>query len=214
MYEYRDLVGIDMVFRGSLRGAPSLRAWDLTATTFPDRSFAAIACLSVVEHGVDIDAYLREASRLLRPGGFLVTSTDFWCEPVDVAGREAYGGPVRIFGPADLASWVEMAAGHDLEAVRRSTSAARRVATGTPRPAVHFANSSCAAAEARSRRVARARGMDRCPHGAPFPLVVVRRAGLASLVRRPSASCRAAEAARSPSARPSATRHSGRLRVG
>ena len=47
-----------------------------------------------------------------------MTSTDFWCEPVDVAGREAYGGPVRIFGPADLASWVEMAAGHDLEAVR------------------------------------------------------------------------------------------------
>ncbi len=119
MYEYRDLVGIDLVFEASLREGPiRYEPMDLTATTFPDRSFAAIACLSVVEHGVDIDTYLREASRLLRPGGFLVTSTDFWCEPVDVAGREAYGGPVRIFGPADLASWVEMAARHDLEAVR------------------------------------------------------------------------------------------------
>ena len=119
LYEYRDLVGIDLVFEEPIREGPiRYEPMDLTATTFPDRSFAAIACLSVVEHGVDIERYLAEASRLRRPGGVLVTSTDFWCEPVDVEGKEAYGGPVRIFDPADLAAWVEIAARHGLEPER------------------------------------------------------------------------------------------------
>jgi hypothetical protein len=116
LYEYRALDGIDLVFEAELRDGPiRYRPMDLTATTFPDRSFAAIACLSVVEHGVDIERYLAEAGRLLRPGGILVTSTDFWCEPVEVAGLEAYGGAVRIFGPEDLAGWVAIADRHGLE---------------------------------------------------------------------------------------------------
>ena len=119
LYEYRALDGIDLVFDAELRDGPiHYRPMDLTATTFPDRSFAAIACLSVVEHGVDIERYLAEAGRLLRPGGILVTSTDFWCEPVDVAGLEAYGGAVRIFGPEDLAGWVAIADRHGLEPLR------------------------------------------------------------------------------------------------
>jgi SAM-dependent methyltransferase len=119
LYEYRELDGIDLVFEAEVRDGPiRYRPMDLTATTFPNGSFAAIACLSVVEHGVDIERYLGEAGRLLRPGGVLVTSTDFWCEPVDVTGLEAYGGPVRIFGPEDLAGWLDTAAGHGLEPVR------------------------------------------------------------------------------------------------
>ena len=119
LYEYRALDGIDLVFDAELRDGPiRYRRMDLTATTFPDGAFAAIACLSVVEHGVDIERYLAEASRLLRPGGVLVTSTDFWCEPVDTSGLEAYGGTVRIFDPGDLAGWLEIAARHGLAPVR------------------------------------------------------------------------------------------------
>ena len=36
-------------------------------------------------------------------------STDFWCEPLDVEGKEAYGTPVRIFVPDDIRSFVEKA---------------------------------------------------------------------------------------------------------
>ena len=119
LYEYRQLEGIDLVFQAEVRDGPiRYRRMDLTATTFPDRSFEAIACLSVVEHGVDMERYFAEAARLLRPGGVLVTSTDFWCEPVDVAGLEAYGGQVRIFDPADLASWLQVADRRGLEPVR------------------------------------------------------------------------------------------------
>jgi len=75
---------------------------DLTKTSFPERSFAAIASLSVVEHGVDLDAYLAEAARILRPGGLLFTSTDYWCEPIDTTAQTAYGHEVRIHTPADF----------------------------------------------------------------------------------------------------------------
>ena len=119
LYGYRDLQGIDLVWKAPARTGPiRFQPMDLTRTTFADRSFAAIACLSVVEHGVDIPAYLREAARLLRPGGLLVTSTDFWCGPIETADLTAYGGPVRIFTPADIAGWLPLAESVGLVPVR------------------------------------------------------------------------------------------------
>ncbi len=64
---------------------------DLVSTTYPDGFFRAITCISVIEHGVDPAAYLREMSRILRPGGVLLTSTDYWSEPIDCEGIFPYG---------------------------------------------------------------------------------------------------------------------------
>jgi hypothetical protein len=63
----------------------------------------------VIEHGVPVDAYLREAARLLRPGGLLITSTDFWCDGVATDGLEAYGAPVKVFTAADVTACVQAA---------------------------------------------------------------------------------------------------------
>jgi SAM-dependent methyltransferase len=119
LYGYRRLVGIDLVTPHDVVDGPiqSYRM-DLTRTTFKSGAFSAIACLSVIEHGVAFDEYIAEAWRLLRPGGVLVTSTDFWCAPLDTEGKEAYGTPVRIFQPADMRSLLDTAdrAGFRLDA--------------------------------------------------------------------------------------------------
>ncbi len=119
LYGYRNLHGIDLVYDGPVRLGPiAYQAMDLTATSFPDGSFDAITCLSVIEHGVPLDAYLDEARRLLRPGGLLITSTDFWSEPVDTGGREAYGVPITIFTPTQMEAFVVAAAERGLRPVR------------------------------------------------------------------------------------------------
>jgi SAM-dependent methyltransferase len=118
-YGFWNLRGVDLVYDKPIaRGPIRLERMDLTRTTFPDHSFAAIASLSVIEHGVDEDAYLAEAARLLRPGGLLFTSTDYWCEPVDTGGQTAYGQPVDVKVPADIERFLASAATHGLEPIR------------------------------------------------------------------------------------------------
>jgi ubiquinone/menaquinone biosynthesis C-methylase UbiE len=75
---------------------------DITATSYADATFDAVTCLSVVEHGVNIEAYFREMARIVKPGGLLVTSTDYYETPVDTFGRSAYGVPIRIFDRAAI----------------------------------------------------------------------------------------------------------------
>ena len=95
---YHQLWGIDPTFAGIARRGPiTYEPGDITQTRFPDDFFDAISCLSVIEHGVDPRAYLRECSRILKPGGILITSTDYWESPVDTQGKVVCDSPMRIF---------------------------------------------------------------------------------------------------------------------
>lgn len=117
LYGYRNLRGANLTFdRGASQrvGGIVYEHGDITATHYPDASFDAIVCQSVIEHGVDLAAYFREMARLLKPGAALLTSTDYWDEPVDTRGQHAYGGPIRIFTRDDLRSAFALAAGHGL----------------------------------------------------------------------------------------------------
>lgn len=110
LYGYRRLHGVDLTYKRPIKRGPiRYQPMDLTRTTFPDQSFDVIACLSVIEHGVPLDAYVREATRLLRAGGLLITSTDFWCSPVPTGGQEAYGVPIKIFQPEEIEGCVALA---------------------------------------------------------------------------------------------------------
>ncbi len=53
------------------------RIADLTKTPYPKETFAGITCLSVIEHGVDLQVLVAEVGRLLRPGGLFLFTTDY-----------------------------------------------------------------------------------------------------------------------------------------
>jgi glycosyltransferase involved in cell wall biosynthesis/SAM-dependent methyltransferase len=115
MYGVRDLVGINLEFDRTTRHGPvRFEPGDITDTRFADSSFDAITCMSVIEHGVPLAAFVREAARVLRPGGLLVVSTDYDHEPPDTTGITAYGAPVQIFGPDDIRAFVDVAADAEL----------------------------------------------------------------------------------------------------
>ncbi|MCP3958350.1 MAG: methyltransferase domain-containing protein [bacterium] len=48
---------------------------DMTRTTIPDHSFDGIAAVETIEHVVDDQAFVRQAERLLKPGGWFYLTT-------------------------------------------------------------------------------------------------------------------------------------------
>lgn len=79
LYGYRDLVAYNIDFdRDFSRGPIRYVRGDFTETGFESDRFDVVTTLSVVEHGVDVERAFAEFHRLLRPGGRLVVSTDYW----------------------------------------------------------------------------------------------------------------------------------------
>ncbi|MBI4429733.1 MAG: methyltransferase domain-containing protein [Ignavibacteriales bacterium] len=63
---------------------------DLVRTSYPDRYFRNVACLSVIEHHVDFNRFGQESSRLLESGGKLFVTFDYW-EPKINSNVKLYG---------------------------------------------------------------------------------------------------------------------------
>ncbi len=103
-YGYKELFGCDIVSYNVSLGSIKLSRQDITSTNFPDNKFACISSISVVEHGVDILSFFNEMNRILKPGGALLLSTDYWCEPVDTKGIYPYAGKhqMKVFTPLDI----------------------------------------------------------------------------------------------------------------
>jgi len=55
-----------------------LMKMDLMNTTFPNSYFDFVVTLSVIEHGVNVNAFLKESYRILKTGGILFLTTDYW----------------------------------------------------------------------------------------------------------------------------------------
>jgi SAM-dependent methyltransferase len=113
---FKDLTCINLVFNAPhLKQGIRFQFGDITKTGFAKNYFDAITCLSVIEHGVDINTYFAEMSRILKPGGMLFTSIDYWSTPVDTAGRIAYGVPIKIFDRRDVVKMVAVGLENGLE---------------------------------------------------------------------------------------------------
>jgi SAM-dependent methyltransferase len=78
------------------------RAADLSRLPLADSSLDVVVCLQVIEHLADVDGFLAEVARVLRPGGEFVCATPnrLTFSP----GRETPANPfhVREYAPAEL----------------------------------------------------------------------------------------------------------------
>lgn len=108
---YRHLYGMNLAFADPARRGPiQFLPGDITRTGFPNGYFDAVTCMSVIEHGVPLEAYFREMFRILKPGGLLITSTDYYPEPIDTGGKLAHGAPVKIFSRTEMEAMLALAA--------------------------------------------------------------------------------------------------------
>ena len=97
------VTAVDLEFTGTLGELHGvevdyLRA-DMTDLPLPDAHFDAVFCISVIEHLPEerIPVAMRELRRVLRPGGALLLTTDYY---EDAAAELWYEGPDRRF-PVD-----------------------------------------------------------------------------------------------------------------
>jgi len=84
---------LKQIFKKSFSPYALIKKGDLCNTGFMPASFDFLTCISVIEHGIDIDSFLKEASRLLVPGGGLWVTFDYW---ESVAGDQSEN--ITIFG--------------------------------------------------------------------------------------------------------------------
>jgi len=102
--------GFIMLKERSLRLPFHLCKGDLTKTRFPSGMFGLAVCISVIEHGVNIERLFAETHRLLKPGGILFITTDYWEEEIMVAqDNKPFGQSWRIFSKKDAENIINTA---------------------------------------------------------------------------------------------------------
>src|SRR5215204_4248686 len=83
---------------------------NLEDTKYKDQMFDYVTSLSVIEHGVNIQKYFREMSRIIKSNGYLLTSTDYWPDKlVNNKNVLSKGTPDNIFSRDEIEKLVEVA---------------------------------------------------------------------------------------------------------
>jgi SAM-dependent methyltransferase len=114
---FRNLTGIDLnPGIHSMPYSPPVRyiTGDMMRTPLADESISAITAISAIEHGFSLQALFQEVSRLLKPGGLFVASTDYWPEKIDTSGIQMYEMNWTIFSKAELEEVFRTAAAYGL----------------------------------------------------------------------------------------------------
>jgi SAM-dependent methyltransferase len=139
---YRDLHGVDLnprVREMPFAGEIDYRTADMTATPWPDETFAAITAVSVVEHGFDQDALLDEVARLLRPGGVFIFSTDYWPEKISTDRVRLFGLDWRIFSAEEIEELIRGARERELRPIEDPGGVLRTaIANGASRRPISY----------------------------------------------------------------------------
>lgn len=127
---FQNLTGVDLKPAVTDRINQVLRMWrgrtltrpfklyrrDITQTRFPQKTFDLATCVSVIEHGLDFEKFLIESSRILKPGGLLFVTADYWQEKIDISGDPGeYGLAWNILCKKDIEDIIELAGRFEFE---------------------------------------------------------------------------------------------------
>ena len=83
---------------------------NLENTNYSDQMFDYVTSLSVIEHGINIEKYFREMSRIIKNNGYLLTSTDYWPDKlVNNKNVLSKGTPDNIFSRDEIENLVAIA---------------------------------------------------------------------------------------------------------
>jgi SAM-dependent methyltransferase len=115
---FTNLHGIDLEIKPELKQQSSqlpyrLYEGNMTKTSLPAQFYDVAVSISVIEHGVDLEAFFQESSRLLKPGGLLFVTTDYWAEklPID-SSIQPFGLTWQIFSQAEMEAAIALANQH------------------------------------------------------------------------------------------------------
>lgn len=94
----------------------NLQVQNLLKTNYENDFFNFITCLSVLEHGINVDKFFKEMNRILKPQGFLLISTDYWKDKISVDSNvyETEENDI-IFSKEEMIKVVETAQKHSFQ---------------------------------------------------------------------------------------------------
>lgn len=110
---YQNVYGIDMnpgIVQMPFGAHVRYVVGDFHSYPFPDSFFAAITATSVIEHGFDARRLWSRLSRLLRPGGYFIASTDYWPDKIETGNLRPFGMEWAIFSSGELRRLLDQAA--------------------------------------------------------------------------------------------------------
>ena len=115
--KYTALTGIDLdpnIVRMPYADKIRYETGNFMGTRFADESFSAITATSVIEHGFQSGALLKEITRLLRPAGYFIASFDYWPNKIDTSSMDMFGMEWRIFSQEEVLALIDEAKGYGL----------------------------------------------------------------------------------------------------
>jgi SAM-dependent methyltransferase len=122
---FENLVGIDLSISWRLRAREALTMYrerrltppyrivrgSISESSIPASSISLAVSVSTIEHGVDVDRFLADSFRILKPGAQLFITTDYWGDKIEVSDSiRAFGMPWRIFDRDQISGLLDSAA--------------------------------------------------------------------------------------------------------
>jgi SAM-dependent methyltransferase len=100
----------------SLRSPYRFHKGDILRTRFGANSCDFVVSISTIEHGVDLEQFFKESHRILKPGGELFITTDYWETEINTEEAfHAFGLPWNIFNRDRVFELIRIAAANGFD---------------------------------------------------------------------------------------------------